>query len=362
MTKDSRDTGARLAELDDIGLRTATPWSELDAIAAAASSLLDAPIALISVLDDSRQVLKGAHGVPASVVASRVTAVSPMCRQVVASGRPVVVQDARNRSPQPGDDAIVALRIGGYLGVPLSLPNGTCFAALAAISPRPRTWNDRDVEILRALGATAMAIIERKQVERRYERLEETLRLERSARELMLRGAFGAESAATRQPLLDALALHDELTGLLNRRGFFVVAESHLAIARRKLLPGMLLFVDLDGLKRTNDRFGHAAGDDLLREAGAALRATFRDADTVARLGGDEFVVLSLEAEAVDLPAIDGRLAAELVRVNQRRVPSLPLAWSVGVVAFEPGRDQSLGALMLEADRRMYEAKRRVGA
>jgi diguanylate cyclase (GGDEF)-like protein len=503
MTKDSLDTGRRLAALDDIGLRTSTPWSELDAIAGSAASLLGVPIALISVLDDARQVLKGAHGLPAPLAASRVTGVSPMCRQVVWTGRPVVVQDARNRVAQSGDDAIVALRIGGYAGVPLTMPDGTCFAVLSAISPQPRTWNSRDVDVLRALGATAMAIVERQQLERRCERLEQALRRERAARELLLRVATAASVATTsQQPLLDALteltdhlgwpvgevvgvdgerlasrawrvtdgrydalddevgrrggddrliaavirtgapasrelptgstaeqlglatacaipilvrggvaavivlsttdpapaldeifslvarvatvlapviereratgltgshiaaledhALHDDLTGLLNRRGFFVVAESHLAIARRKLLPGLLIFVDLDGLKTANDRHGHGAGDELLRDAAAALRTTFRDADTIARLGGDEFVVLSMEAVSPDMPAIDERLAAEVLRVNRRRDPRLPLAWSTGVVSFEPGSAQTLGALMLEADRRMYEAKRRL--
>jgi len=158
---------------------------------------------------------------------------------------------------------------------------------------------------------------------------------------------------------LELLALHDELTGLLNRRGFYAVANGQLAIARRKHLPGVVLFVDVDGLKERNDRDGHAAGDELLRGAAGVLRATFRDADTIGRVGGDEFVVFSVDALGRDIEKVLARLTEELGRFNQARREASRLSWSVGFNPFEAESTTSLDTLIVEADRRMYVAKRR---
>ena len=108
---------------------------------------------------------------------------------------------------------------------------------------------------------------------------------------------IGAVTAAYHQKKLMVarlreLALVDELTGLHNRRGFLLLAEKQLQIARRTGRPDLLLFVDLDGMKRINDEFGHEAGDAALRRTAAVLHAAFRTSDIIARLGGDEFVVL----------------------------------------------------------------------
>src|ERR1700722_1732360 len=92
---------------------------------------------------------------------------------------------------------------------------------------------------------------------------------------------------------LEGLALTDELTGLLNRRGFTQALQRELALARRDLgASGVLIMADLDDFKSINDQLGHAAGDDYLRGAGRMLTASVRSSDIVARLGGDEFAVL----------------------------------------------------------------------
>jgi len=120
----------------------------------------------------------------------------------------------------------------------------------------------------------------------------------------------------------------------------------------------MLMYLDLDGLKATNDGAGHAAGDELLRAAASALRNTFRDADTLGRLGGDELGVFSVDLLAPDLEAVTDRLAAEVARINRGRDAGRPLVWSLGIVPFEADTAPSLAALLEEGDRRMYEAKR----
>ena len=91
---------------------------------------------------------------------------------------------------------------------------------------------------------------------------------------------------------LQQLASEDPLTNLANRRGFMPLLEHQLAIAHRQGEPLSVLFIDLDGLKVVNDRFGHAFGDQMLQETAAILRDTFRTSDVPARMGGDEFCVL----------------------------------------------------------------------
>jgi diguanylate cyclase (GGDEF)-like protein len=149
----------------------------------------------------------------------------------------------------------------------------------------------------------------------------------------------------------------DEMTSLLNRRGFFAVAEQHLLMARRKRQSALAFFLDLEGLKAVNDTHGHAAGDALIASAAAMLRATFRDSDIIGRLGGDEFVVLAPEARVEDVEAILARLHGEAHRINQTRPHAL--AWSVGIAEFSPGRPEPLDELIKRADAMMYEHKRR---
>ena len=92
--------------------------------------------------------------------------------------------------------------------------------------------------------------------------------------------------------VLERLAKTDELTGLLNRRGFHAELRRAVSAAGRYDECGMLIYVDLDGFKPINDTYGHAAGDEVLRRVAGTLREIVRDTDSVGRMGGDEFCVL----------------------------------------------------------------------
>lgn len=101
--------------------------------------------------------------------------------------------------------------------------------------------------------------------------------------------------AATDPKAPRALALTDVLTGLNNRRGFFVQAEHMFKLARRKQAGCAVIYADIDGLKLVNDQLGHAAGDQLIQDAASVLRESLRDSDVLARFGGDEFVAFALD-------------------------------------------------------------------
>jgi diguanylate cyclase (GGDEF)-like protein len=124
---------------------------------------------------------------------------------------------------------------------------------------------------------------------------------------------FAMERQTLRQQLQD-LSHKDDLTGLHNRRGFLILSEQQIRIARRQKTPFLLLFMDLDGLKDINDTFGHAEGNRALIEAAEVLRESFRQSDILARFGGDEFAALSLCSGLTDEAAIRARLNAAILR------------------------------------------------
>lgn len=155
---------------------------------------------------------------------------------------------------------------------------------------------------------------------------------------------------------LRELALEDELTGLNNRRGFLLLVEQQLQVARRTGRRGLLLFVDLDSMKAINDVHGHPAGDVALRQTADALRATFRGSDILAREGGDEFMVFCPDTGADAADAILASLAKNVAAANAADT-RWALSLSVGAAEFDPAQPVPLERLINQADERMYEQK-----
>ena len=175
----------------------------------------------------------------------------------------------------------------------------------------------------------------------------------------LLRAARFAIERHRAQAELAVVAITDELTGLLNRRGFKVLAQHHLHLARRERRAFGLFLADMDQLKQINDTLGHAHGDRAITDAAGLLRATFRRSDIVARLGGDEFVVLAIQATAADLTVISDRLREGLRRLDDERTRPYRLSMSFGMVTIEPGETTSVESLVERADELLYEQKRR---
>ena len=155
---------------------------------------------------------------------------------------------------------------------------------------------------------------------------------------------------------LAAHATIDSLTGLINRRAFFEQTERARLLAVRLRQPVALMMLDIDYFKRINDRYGHAAGDEALRQFARIAASTLREHDIMGRLGGEEFALM------MPGTTIDGALqAAERLRVAVESSPfmfgeqSLVLTVSIGVVLVE-SNDQ-LNAALARADHALYTAK-----
>jgi diguanylate cyclase (GGDEF)-like protein len=176
--------------------------------------------------------------------------------------------------------------------------------------------------------------------------------------------AVPAASAAVLQVVRESLerdrdglrdyALTDPLTGVANRRALLVAADHEIARHRRAERPFAVVMVDLDGFKQVNDRFGHAAGDDLLRDVAAALTRAMRGQDTVARFGGDEFCVLAPDTDFDGAGPLCDRVSAAIrgVTAGMHHVRG-----SVGAAVF-PDDGSEPAELIDVADVRLLEAKR----
>jgi diguanylate cyclase (GGDEF)-like protein len=147
---------------------------------------------------------------------------------------------------------------------------------------------------------------------------------------------------------LDALAHNDALTGVPNRRAWDLELARTLANARRSDAPVLVALLDLDNFKRFNDRYGHQAGDRLLKEAAAAWQAELRSGDLIARYGGEEFGV-----------CLTGMTPTEAVALLDRVRTTTPLGqtFSAGVARWSG--DESPEHLVARADEALYQAKRR---
>jgi diguanylate cyclase (GGDEF)-like protein len=153
------------------------------------------------------------------------------------------------------------------------------------------------------------------------------------------------------------LARHDLLTNLPNRGLLLDRVEHALQLSRRRGSRLALLFVDLDGFKPVNDRFGHAAGDAVLIDFAQRLTACVRASDTVARLGGDEFAILLEDVRVHEVESACTRILTTLSSGANVAGHQLSLSASIGVAFGEP--TDTSESLLRNADLAMYEAKAR---
>lgn len=308
-----RNDDERVAALRALNILDTGSEERFDRLTRLATKLFEVPIALVSLIDQNRQWFKSVKGLSVSETPRNIS----FCGHVVFCHETLVIKDA-SRDARFADNPLVTgpPHIRFYAGYPLKDIDGYVMGTLCIIDSVPRPFSSEDLQNLTDLGQMA---------ERELNAIQ--------------------------------LATHDSLTGLSNRRGLEALAEKALKYCVRHNVPASLAFFDLNKFKAINDKHGHAVGDQVLKIFSAKMLEKFRDSDICARLGGDEFVVLML-----DTTEQQAALAIENFRelvAHSSAEEKLPcsIAFSSGVVFYNPFRHASLHELLLESDKLMYQQK-----
>lgn len=159
---------------------------------------------------------------------------------------------------------------------------------------------------------------------------------------------------------LKSLLLTDELTGLYNKRFFYVQLEVETARTRRTGQPCTLMMMDVDNFKLINDTFGHDAGDRFLVQLSGGIRKNIRPTDFACRFGGDEFSIIMPASNLRDSVSIAKRIqrsATELASTLHANIAE-HLSSSFGLATYEPHSPLSVDNFFKQADLELYEAKK----
>ena len=250
-----------------------------------------------------------------------------LAEQAIASGDVITISNLDQAAAiMPGlDESLQRRRLAALSIAPLrgdAMPSGVvvCFFG------RDRTFDGESRDLLAALARQAAQVLRR-------------VRLQQE---------------------LEHRALHDQLTGLANRKLLEERLEAGLSAAVRDGRPLSVVFVDLDGFKTINDELGHRVGDEVLTEVADQLRAVARAGDPVARYGGDEFVVVCENADSDDGAIIAERFRRAVREPLASVPPRYAVAASIGVATWHPihGAATSTDGLLRAADEAMYRSKR----
>lgn len=161
----------------------------------------------------------------------------------------------------------------------------------------------------------------------------------------------------------EELSFIDDLTGLHNRRFFFLETEAGLSRATRYRQPFGIMTIDVDHFKQVNDRYGHAEGDRVLKTIAGALQGQARDCDVVARIGGEEFAIGMPDTTLPGARQLGGRLLQAIQELDwPNHIADLSITISIGIACWpddQPHRERlSMEQLLNRADQALYQSKR----
>ena len=306
------DETQRLRALQNLKILDSSAEERFDRLTRLACRMFNVPIALVSLIDRDRQWFKSRQGLDVCETGRDIS----FCGHAIMHEGPLTVPDTLTDSRYRDNPLVTGPpNIRFYAGHPVHSPDGSRVGTLCVIDRIPRELAPDDIAVLGDLAAMV-----------------------------------------DRELSLLSLATIDELTHLCNRRGFLDLAAYVLALCHRTPQPATLMAIDLDGFKAINDLYGHAEGDNVLRQFGTMLLKHFRTSDVVARLGGDEFCVLASGATEESVTASLARFSETFAQSElTERHPEL--SWSVGLSEFRSMLDTPLQAMLRTADERMYAAK-----
>jgi diguanylate cyclase (GGDEF)-like protein len=280
--------------------------------------------AIVELVDGNDMVYRAVVGLAEGQLGLRLSRATSLSGRCVAEGKALRCDDAE-ADPRVDREACRKVGLRSMLVVPL-IHNDLAVGVLKVMSALPAAFGEGDVKVLCLMS------------------------------DLIAAAMFHAAKYGTDE--LFQRATRDGLTGLANRALFYDRLRHALAQARRKSQHVGVLLLDMDGLKPINDRLGHRAGDEALKELARRLSADARQSDTAARLGGDEFaLVLSSVADRQGAHLASRRIAERIEKPFTYENRPLGLGASIGVAVYPDDGDQP-DMLLEVADQAMYAAKR----
>jgi diguanylate cyclase (GGDEF)-like protein len=304
---------SRLETLESLNILDTFHEERFDRLTRMACKLFDVPIALVTLVDDRRQWFKSCIGLNVSETARDIS----FCGHAILSDEVLVVFDAEQDVRFADNPLVVGdPHIRFYAGCPIKSLNGSRLGTLCIIDDKARAFSKQDLVFLKDLASM---------VERELAFIE--------------------------------LATIDELTGLSNRRGFMTNARYIISLCDRQQIACSLIFIDLNGFKNINDKFGHAEGDRALVDFSNLIRSNFRNSDILARLGGDEFVVLLTDTSKSSAEIAMSKFQHAIDEYYAAANHGYSISCSYGIVGSDSNQHITIEKLLDDADSLMYEHK-----
>lgn len=303
----------RLKSLKSLNILDTAPEERFDRLTRMAQRIFGVPIALVSLVDDNRQWFKSCAGLGVTETPRDIS----FCGHAILGDDVFIIPDAQ-KDVRFSDNPLVIdyPNVRFYAGCPIKAPDGNKLGTLCIIDDIPRTLSNEDIGVIKDLAN----IVEQ-------------------------------EIAAVH------MATMDELTHVLNRRGFMMLARHSLNLCVRQKIPASLVYLDLDKFKRINDEFGHDEGDKALANFAEIIKNTIRGSDLVARLGGDEFAILLTDATKRLANDVINKLGWALEQHNLVANAGYSINFSYGILEFDIDEHTSVEDLLAKTDKVMFKHK-----
>ncbi|MDR7143442.1 sensor domain-containing diguanylate cyclase [Rhizobium sp. BE258] len=317
----------RLLAVRALNAASRSPTPELAALAELARGVFGTPFAAINIIDEDWQRIAGQAGMQLAECSRDLS----ICTRVVYANDLVIVPDLQRHpelSRMPYVEGHPHFRF--YAGAPIETDDSLAVGAFCILDTRPRDLSEVEIDSLRRFALVASAL----------------LRLQKAN---MIMGL--AETS------LRVAAMTDPLTGFYNRSALAALVDGELD---RSLAAGQTfgaLYLDMDGFKGINDRLGHHAGDEVLREAANRIRAVVRAGDIAVRMGGDEFALfVPNPPNAAALSSVADRLVAAFRQPFEVEGQTVSARLSIGG-ALAPQAGTNRIDLLKVVDTALYQAK-----
>lgn len=308
-----QDENGRLRALDRLHILDTSNEAPFETIVELVCQVLNVPICAVSLIDQDRQWFKAYRGLGVSETPRAIS----FCTHAIQQSSPYIVEDAK-RAPLFAENPLVTgdPNIGSYVGAQLKTRDGFNIGTLCAIDTMPRVFSASEIALLTKFASLVVDDIEMREI-----------------------------------------ATCDALTGALSRRTWLNCAMHELHRARRYKSSMAIFMIDIDHFKHVNDRFGHPAGDEVIKAVAATAAAELRKSDWFGRYGGEEFVAALPDSSLANALVVAERMRAAVAALRLPGLGDHRCTISIGVADVD-AQEANIGLAVERADQALLRAKR----